>query len=359
MLLANTAVAQSVYVQAGARVDTSDAETREVFEHWQSYLSSRPDSTYNNPHWSDADKRRYPHFDLSGTLIYHGVTTEYAMWKPHVNSIEKVRDHYEIRTAYLSTDTTYPEQHLWALQRVGVRKEDGKWKLFNLINEITAGYRRERIGNISFIQHPSQPFYRASAERTVALADSLRRAFDLKPIDSIEFYIAWSPHEMMDIVGVNASLGASTGYAVGKNAQLFTSYGSPWYPHELVHVLLREFDETIPSIISEGIATLIGGGSNRTPTYFETLQEAKKEFVDPKVTLDHVIQNRWVNGGTNIFYASGAWLCEEIIRSGGAEALKRVMRAGKGDAALKWAVERELKLKWEKIEERYLKAMSM
>jgi hypothetical protein len=45
-------------------VTNADPNIAKVFECWSGYLSSSPDSLYNNSFWNDLDKKRYVSYDL-------------------------------------------------------------------------------------------------------------------------------------------------------------------------------------------------------------------------------------------------------------------------------------------------------
>ena len=53
-----------------ARVDTTKKNIREIVSLWEGYLSSQPDSIYDNPFWNSAEKKMYKDFDLTRKFIY-------------------------------------------------------------------------------------------------------------------------------------------------------------------------------------------------------------------------------------------------------------------------------------------------
>lgn len=356
LFLSSAASAQSIEVQPSIRVDTTDATQRELFTLWKNYLNSRPDSNYNNPYWSEADKQRYPSFDVAGGFIYHVVTGRVQMWKPHLISIEPFGDRYELRTAYLSLDTSYPEQHIWAVQRIHAVRENDAWKLSNPISAINASSTHRQLGNIEFIYRPDLAFDEVLARQTLALADSIVKTFDLTPLPKIEFYIGRNCGEMYEMIGLPLFLAAGGGVAYVENGQLFTSLGTPWYPHELVHVLFHEY-KAVHGIISEGIATYLAGSSYEKPSYGESIVAARKSFVKGQTGLEVVLDNQWINGDRDLYYGTGGWLVEQILVKSGVEGLKRVMRAGKLSEQLRQALLKELNMTWEDLQARWKSCM--
>lgn len=68
-------IAQKVFINNG--VDTTNIEIVKVIQLWENYLTSRPDSLYDNPHWSKEEKEKYKNFDLLrksfGPMFIYGI----------------------------------------------------------------------------------------------------------------------------------------------------------------------------------------------------------------------------------------------------------------------------------------------
>src|SRR5688572_15772072 len=62
-------------LRAGIRVDTSSAPRREIFTLWRAYLSEGPDRFEPSSHWSRAEQRRWPIFDLTAPWVYFSAPT--------------------------------------------------------------------------------------------------------------------------------------------------------------------------------------------------------------------------------------------------------------------------------------------
>lgn len=341
VLLVGAAKAQPLKITHSGRVEQSleiydRSEVDSVLKLWTNYLNSRPDSLYDNPYWSTSEKKRYKQFDAGGRSIYYNVTGRIRMWQPHVLSIEPIGEIYEIRTIYMSADTSMPEQQVWAIQRVESMRENGVWKLRTpVLKNVTSSV----IGNLKFIYLIDHKFDSTTARRTLRLIDSTQRAYQLSKIDTIEFFIGRTRGEMSEYQGISYALGTATGFANSADAQIYTSYGSEWYPHELAHVLFREFDNTIHPILREGIASFIGGGSQRMPSYEQTLHQAREDLgADTGKTLIDIIDNPWVNRATNVYYATGAWLVQQVLSAGGVRALHSVFGNSKTTSQLRVAL---------------------
>lgn len=349
--------AQDVEVSTSGRISHAreignPAEIDSVLALWTNYLNSQPHVKYDNPYWSSKEKKSRAYFDLAGRFLYWGVTGQKSqrMWKPHVLSIEKRGAGYEVLTIHMSMDTMMPEQRVWAIQKVMANHDEGTWKL---LSTSTQGLIRDTvsIANFRFYLPEGLRLDIIKAEQTITLANAITRKFELSKIDTIHFYIARDRDEMCSYIGLSYFLGSPTGFSISEDKLVFTSYGEPWYPHELAHVLFREFDSTMHPVLSEGIATLIGGATFLDTTYEHSLEDAKVRLQSgPPLSLITAIESPYYERSVDVNYATGAWLCKIVLERLGVKGLHSLLRAGKTTAALRDNLLSQLKITWSELE---------
>lgn len=308
------------------RVDTSRSEVRQVYQLWRSYLSSKPDSIYDNPYWWEAEKKHYHDFDISRRWTYgyelaSGRSAhEVFGLTPRVLSIqEEEKGLYAIRTLWAPEDPSTPYQ-IYSLQRVYAARENGQWKLRNALPILTEDWERSRVGVLRYIYPPGYEFDSKKAERSAAFIDSLEQRLDLSETEPITYYIGRDYAEMAKISGLDYAWDGNTGRAYYKNRQIFVGTSSERYPHEIAHVVVGGKYELAP-LISEGLATYLGGFGKQS---FQELVGPVAERVEEKgLTLEDMFSGRGVRPKT--YYVGGAVLVKAAFEQGGSETLKRFL----------------------------------
>jgi hypothetical protein len=324
------AVAQSakeIELPITVRVDTSNSEILAVYHLWKNYLNSRPDSIYANPYWSEGEKRRYSDCDFARAWVYSSSSILHA-YPPKLLSITQEDSAYVLRTLYYAEnlEEPYRSSNPWAIQRVYARREGGAWKLFNPLPVLTKAWNRQQIGRILFVYSREDTLDVMLARQSARFCDSLIEAFGLPAIDTIEFYVTRHADDLARIIGLDFALGATMGRSNAFNAQVFSAFGTPWYPHELVHVLFaREFPTHF--MLGEGIATWLGGAVDKSAS--ELMKQLDAYLTEhPELTFEDLLDQPYLEGSTALYYAAGAVWCSETSRIGGASAVKRLLSHG-------------------------------
>jgi hypothetical protein len=335
------------------RVDTSQVEVKEILQLFENYLNSRPDSLYENSYWSEKDKSSHKDFYSARAWVYPSKDILHA-FPPRVLSIEKESEYYVIRTLYYQEglENPYGGSNPWAVQRLYAGKENREWKLFDPLPIITSDWPRQRIGRLTYIYHLQHRFDQDLAQKQANFVDSVTKAFDLAPIASIEFYITNHQDEMARILGLDYTLGPSSGRSITKNGQVFSALGSEWYPHELIHILFR--DHSSCYLLNEGIATLLGG-SVGIP--FDSLVKDLALYLNNNGTLtfQYMLENPHQAGSTKYFYTTGAVICRAAYEKGGAKRLKELLWTGRPPEDIYKVLHKVLGWEAEKVTEMWRK----
>lgn len=312
-----------------SRVDTTKRETKEIVALWTNYLSSKPDSIYDNRYWNEAEKKKYRDFDFTRPFIYQFPSTELLnYYKPTILSVEKEGDNYAIRTLFSADglDGIYRKSNPWCITKLYAVKENNKWKLKNSISILTQTWKRKTIGKITFIYPSEHQFNETLAKKANKFCDSIALKFQLPDWKAFDFYIAKSGDELGKLLGFDFYFtGYSTGMGMNERRVLLCGFDSEWYPHEFVHLIDGDYKRH--GIVEEGFATWVSGQVSAETTFevaAKTLAQALSK--NNVITFEDIVNKKWGWQNASLYYYStGAILCKLVYDKGGSIALKKLL----------------------------------
>ncbi len=327
LLNANFTFAQKpdLHISIHDRVDTSQAEIREVAMLWINYLKSKPDSVYDNPYWNAAEKSLYKNFDFSVSFLYQFPSQQLlAYFKPTILSIEKEGEYYGIRTLFYADglDGDYRKSNPWCITKLYAVKEKGNWKLMNALHILTEKWNRKTIGKITFVYPSSHTFNTELATKASIFCDQLSQEFKFPEWKPFEFYISPNTDEMGKLFNFDFYYaGYTTGVGMNENRKLFSALGSEYYPHEFVHLIVPPFNRH--GIIEEGFATWKAGQKGMS------FDESAKQFANElaknnQVTFTDVLHKKW-GWQYSAYYTTGAILCNYAYKKGGIDLVNKLL----------------------------------
>lgn len=327
------------------RVDTSDADVKAVYDLVWNFLSTRPDSLYDNPYWNNDEKKKYPEPFPARTMIFQSPDIINS-FPPLVLSIEKEGDYYCVRLLFYREGLEHPHKssNPWAILRLYTKKSDvnktkqekklekesgikdhREYRLYDPLKITTKDWRYKRVGPIDYYFPFNYYFDQRTAQQMAIFCQGLKNKYSLPDVEPIEFYIARNVDEISQAVGLDYFLGPTSGRSHAPNSQVFSALGSEWYPHEIVHIFFREFKPHF--ILMEGIATLEGGSMNRS--FDELVKELDSFFtINDTLTFQNILDSPYLEGGTTIYYTTGAVLCKMAWEKKGAETVKTLLSGG-------------------------------
>lgn len=328
-----------------SRVDTTKQETKEIVALWINYLSSNPDSIYDNPCWSEEDKKKYRDFDFTRKFIYQLPSKQLLnYYKPTILSVEKEGDNYTIRTLFNAEgiEGDYKKSNPWCITKLYAIKENNKWKLKNPLSILTQTWKRKTVGKINFIYPPDHQFNEILGYKANDFCDSITLKFQLPNWKPFDFYITKSGDELGKLLGFDFFFtGYTTGMAMNEERILFSGFDSEWYPHEFVHLVVE--NKKRHEMIDEGFATLLGGAKGKTFNESAKLiaqQLAKNETVK----FDDILNKKW-GWQFAAYYTTGAIVCKLIYEKGGITSLKKLLDTPPDNDLLKQTICTLLKIK--------------
>lgn len=308
-----------------SRVDTTKQETKEIVALWTNYLSSTPDSVYDNPCWNEAEKKKYPDFDFTRKIIYQfpsGQLLNY--YKPTILSVEKEGENYAIRTLFHAEglEGIYKKSNPWCITKLYAVKENNKWKLKNALSIITQNWKRKTVGKINFIYPPEHQFNEILANKANKFCDSIALKFQLPDWKPFDFYITKSGDELGKLLGFDFFFtGYTTGMGMNEERILLSGFDSEWYPHEFVHLVVENKERH--GMINEGFATMLGGAMEKT--FNERAKILAQQLAkNDTVTFDDILDKKWGRQFA-AYYTTGAILCKLIYDKDGIVALKKLL----------------------------------
>lgn len=312
-----------------ARVDTSKQEIREIVELWRNYLSSKPDSIYNNPYWNEAEKMKFDDFDFTRSSIYQIPSAQLLnYYTPTVLSVEKEGKYFAIRTLFYAEglDGIYKKSNPWCITKLYATKENYSWKIQNAISIVTETWNRTTIGKITFVYPPEHNFNQKLAEKANKFCDSIALKFQLPDWKPFDMYITRNADELGKLLGFEFFFaGYSTGRSMNEERVLLGGTDSEYYPHEFIHMI--DGTKQIHGIVEEGFATWASDQlSSETTFNTGTKALAKALAKNDTVKLNDIVNKKWgLQNASLYYYSTGGIICKLIYNKGGVQALKKLL----------------------------------
>ncbi|MGI9089717.1 MAG: hypothetical protein ACR2GG_01295, partial [Gemmatimonadaceae bacterium] len=261
----------------------------EIVRNWVTYL--RADSAGRAALWSPSERKRYPLFDIAGTMSDPGFTAPATITMVQPSPVGAT-DSYVVKTLYAVADSSKAVRALF-VERVYAVREGGRWVFANALPRLTRNWPHHQIGKGMFVVQPSRAFDRMKAAHTVLFADSLADAYSIPRLPDFTYYVTNSEDDMYRATGVDPMFGAQAAAGRALPSDRIIMSGSPeqgeGYTHELVHAVFAPLTPTSTSsaFASEGVASWLGGSLGAD---FPAMMHKYAAYLraHPAVTLDSV-----------------------------------------------------------------------
>lgn len=319
-----------IKITCSNRVNTEDIEVMQVVQLYENYLNSNPEIISDNSFWNSREKKMYGDFDFSRASMFQGDISAVQLtqaYQPVVLSVEKDWESYVIRVAYMSRDITLAEgSELWCIHKLIAIKEEGEWKLKNLLDNVTENWKSTDMGVINYRYSRTHFFDIHKAERAELFCKDFLQRFDLNLEKSFDFFMASDIDEMgllenFDYYFVGITNGKS------RENSVFSAKQNEFYPHEFVHQLMP-INERRGHLIEEGLAEFLGSKLVDSD-YNELLKRLYKDVHEfpEKYSLRSIMSDPQLFNGYSMAYPAGAAICEVVFASKGDDGLKQLMTA--------------------------------
>lgn len=318
----------SIDVIIHSRIDTSKQEVKAIANLWIDYLNSSPDSLYDNPYWNIEEKEKFKHcdyFDFSIPHLYQFSSSQLLNYfKPTILTIEKEGEVYGIRTIFFADglEGKYKKSNPWSMVKLYAIQEKGKWKLKNALPIITKNWNVTTLGKITFKYPPSHKFSKKLAKKAIEFCDNITKEFQLPNWKPFDYYITSSGDELGKLLNFDFAFGGyTTGIGLKSFGMLLSGFGSEYYPHEFIHLLLPDFKRH--AMIEEGFATWKGGQGGKS--FQESAKILAQEvYKNDTVSFENVLKKEW-GWQYAAFYTTGAIFCQKVYDKGGVAAIKKLL----------------------------------
>lgn len=324
-------------VSAGFGVDTTITDVRNVVSLIRAYLAKPDSSARTRGLWSTATTFDRTVGDVTAWRANQGFPATVVGVIPAMPG-DSV---YIVRILYARADSTGGAAPL-ALQRLYAVRESGApyaFRLSSAFPRMRSNWERRSKGPITFWYVPGQRPNAPRINRTGRFVDSVAKLFNVPVPRHLDVIVGASMDDVERAIGLDffpepSGPGQRSG---GLNLGSIILSGNPAiaeaYFHEFVHSVLGPTLPAGSALLSEGVATWLGGSRGRTTREMYTLLHSYQQS-DSTLTLSGLIRSRFqvadADRSTNLLYATGALIAGSIYRRQGIAALRRAYQL-KGD----------------------------
>ena len=304
-----------------SRVDLGNVSVVRALDVWKLYVGTRYVDSAVYDGWYDPFGDRFTE-DMYDCWLPKGVSGTVDLYSV-VLSAEPEDDYVVLRTLWYRrvAGDLYPATI--AITRTYVLLGgDGVARLCNPVVMAMRGMKQRSVGGLSYVIDKDYKLNYAAAERMVDYCDSLSALYDVEDIRESYFVIARSRDELASLCGVEYFASPPIGLAYPKSRLMLSSLGNEWYPHEMAHLVFRQFSGSHPFLF-EGLAVFVGGSIN--DSYKELIQKAGQELRQRKVQpeLKEIMGNPVAE--SLLYYAIAGLIIHGMYEAKGASGVKKLL----------------------------------
>lgn len=313
-----------------SRVDLGNVSVVRALDVWKLYVGTRYVDSAVYEGWYDPFGDRFTE-DMYDCWLPKGVSGTVDLYSV-VLSAEPEDDYVVLRTLWYRhvAGDLYPATI--AITRTYVLLSgDGVARLCNPVVMAMRGMKQRSVGGLSYVIDKDYKLNYAAAERMVDYCDSLSALYDVEDIRESYFVIARSRDELASLCGVEYFASPPIGLAYPKSRLMLSSLGNEWYPHEMAHIVFRQFSGSHPFLF-EGLAVYVGGSIN--DSYKELIQKAGQELRQRKVQpeLKEIMGNPVAE--SLLYYAIAGLIIHGMYEAKGASGVKKLLTEVTGSTTI-------------------------
>ena len=318
------AQAPSPSVTAGFGVDTTVSDVGKIFSLVRAYLS-QPDSVRSRGLWSTATEFDRTIGDITALIpVNPGVPATVIGIIPAAPGDSL----YTLRILYATADSAGRVSPL-GLQRLYAVREPGArygFRLSSAFPRMRRDWEQRSRGPLTFWYYPGQRPNQSRIDATARFVDSAAALLTVPVPRHLDVIVGKSYEEVLRAIGVDfypvasSPMPPSAGLSIGSIILSGNPAIGEAYFHELVHSILGPAIHPGNRLLSEGIATWLGGSRGRTPRELYALLRDYQR-ADSTLSLSSLIRSGFedkdVDRGANLLYGSAALIADSIYRRGG------------------------------------------
>lgn len=304
------------------RVDTAHPQVRQVLRMWVDSLQR----------WRGGDESDFQEgfFASTGAIVRDWFAQDdevVEQFPATVMSVEYDRGGWVVRTMFASLDATSRiAQPLGIVRARFVLTEAAstkmRWILEDVLARSTTTWDTTRIESLTYI-HPRDVYIDTSrANEVMPFCREVASRFGLSEPATMSIYLSRGRDELCYILGVEYYAFPPKALSFPRASLIIESEPEVFHPHELVHVVFRDYDRAHP-ILREGLATLLGGSGalDYNGALSEYLEQRSNQRIPSFIELftrSHADQSEE--------YVLGAVICDRVLRLHGVSVLLDLLR---------------------------------
>jgi hypothetical protein len=318
-------------VSIGFGVDTSITDVRNVVSLVRAYLA-KPDSTARSRGlWSSATEfdRRIGDITAGQANVGFPATVIGVISDGPGDSV------YVVKILYARADSAngiapLAMTRLYAVREVGAPYS---FRLAGALPRVTRNWERRSKRHITFWYAPGHKPNPAKIDRAARFVDSVAKLFSVPPPEHLDVYVGDSMDEVQRAIGLDfytQSSGPgqrSGGLDIGSILLMGNPQIGEEYLHEFVHAVLGASLPTGSRLLSEGVATWLGGSRGRSTREMFALLRSYQQ-ADSTLSFTTLVRNGFsvsdADRGSNLLYATGALIVDALYRRNGIASVRRI-----------------------------------
>ncbi len=332
-------------------LDTSVQPNKAIYTLWTNYISVLDDREKASKYWEESEVRRYAGYDILRNWECGGTFSKVS----HTLKIKQLDSNiYELKIGMGFADSN--SSALLSIVKFIVKRKGSDYKLSNYLSYNTKNWKIYRAGWLTFHYPSYYPINIADAKKSEAFLEKIFRSFDIKPYQ-IDFYASTGLAEVQEAAGFESYISdgvQNKGGCFHEKNHLIFSGGGFYYPHELVHVINASFPNAHQIFLS-GFSALLGGHWGKPLPYHQ--KRLQQYLHEQPGSVKDLIDFNYMDTHTNPQYLIGGLFCEEAIRIGGYEKLKKLFSYGNKEEDFYRAIEKEFNLTKEQAVAFFLEKM--
>ena len=333
-LVGQTSESDNFLLSISPIIEKNKPINRIIIEKLDLFLRTKNDSATFNACWNAEDfaKYIYPYADLIGVeKSKFGL----SFYQPTLMEIQNGATESQkiIKIAYMGHNNSTSENYLKLIYNI-IANINGETVVFSkFLPEVTKDWKHLSYKSIDYVISPNKMANNSEMERQVKDL-SLVCSFLNCPLIPITYYSCINPKQLFEIKGYDyhpMMYADTVGGMADHGGIVYSGNNSEYYTHEIMHIYTNKLFPSIPKLIDEGMAMLIGGSGNKNYLWHRNQmvdfvgQNEGFRFLD---YLD-VYQNIKAGSETLIPYMTGALIVEYVLNKFGKEKLFMWCESGK------------------------------
>ena len=317
------------------RVNQSDPSVHKVLTAWVDSLDSWRGVRYitagarKDGQWTAGSPRQVitDWFSQSENVINSFPPTIMSVELTNVQERE-----WTVRTLFSATEGE--SRHiipLGILRTFFTELENGSVSMQHPFDRAAADWTSTTVGSITFLTPPGSVLDLDRADAADGFHKEVNEMFTGKPPENITMYVAADRDMMCGLFGLEYYAFPPSGLAYPESGIMMTSFGDPFYPHEIVHMVTGQVAADMHPVISEGISTWLGGSVGaRLPELAKGV--LGRGNADDLPSLEDLFTSDQVD--QELLYTASAAVIKAVYERHGLMGVKDLMRARSSEVAL-------------------------